>query len=104
MPKVRKYKGFPDNYFGFKCPGCGIDHVLPTDKENKGKSWGFNYDLENPTFTPSILMKAEGYKDEEFDIPAVTCHSFVRNGKIEFLGDCTHSQAGKTLELEEIKC
>lgn len=28
------------------------------------------------------------------------CHSFVRNGKIEFLSDCTHELAGKTVELE----
>lgn len=27
------------------------------------------------------------------------CHSFVRNGKIEYLNDCTHELAGQTVEL-----
>ena len=27
------------------------------------------------------------------------CHSFVTDGKIQFLGDCTHELAGQTVEL-----
>lgn len=29
------------------------------------------------------------------------CHSFVRAGKIEFLGDCTHALAGQTVALPD---
>jgi hypothetical protein len=29
------------------------------------------------------------------------CHSFVTDGKIQFLGDCTHALAGQTVELPE---
>ncbi len=31
------------------------------------------------------------------------CHSFVRDGRIEFLGDCTHKLAGQTIELPEVE-
>ena len=30
---------------------------------------------------------------------AVVCHSFVRAGQIEFLGDCTHEFAGQTVPM-----
>ena len=32
-----------------------------------------------------------------------TCHSFVTDGKIQYLNDCTHEYAGQTIELEDIK-
>jgi hypothetical protein len=35
--------------------------------------------------------------------PSPLCHSFVRDGRIEFLSDCTHSLAGQTVELPEIE-
>jgi hypothetical protein len=34
-------------------------------------------------------------------IPTV-CHSYVTDGKIRFLDDCTHELAGKTVELEDV--
>jgi hypothetical protein len=30
------------------------------------------------------------------------CHSFVRNGRIEFLGDCTHALASQTVDLPDL--
>jgi hypothetical protein len=56
--------------------------------------WTFNGNLEKPTFTPSILvtMPIEGEKPK-------ICHSFVTDGRIQFLGDCTHALAGKTVDL-----
>ena len=29
------------------------------------------------------------------------CHSFIRDGKIQYLNDCTHEFAGKTVELPD---
>ena len=31
------------------------------------------------------------------------CHSFVREGRIEFLGDCTHAMVGQTVDLPDIE-
>ena len=77
----------------FMCPGCEIGHgVYVRRKEgNPGPVWGFNNDFEKPTLTPSILIYAAGNRPR--------CHSFVRDGNIEFLGDCTHKLAGQTIPL-----
>jgi hypothetical protein len=71
-----------------------------------GPRWGFNGDFDRPTFTPSIKVTWSEPSDvpEEFDDTSkdkqMCCHSFVRDGQIEFLGDCTHDLAGKTAPLE----
>jgi hypothetical protein len=30
------------------------------------------------------------------------CHSFVTDGRIQFLGDCTHALANQTVELPDL--
>lgn len=88
----------------FYCEGCKQCHGF-------NNSWTFNGDFENPTFSPSILVKGvEPITDEEYDLlmagkyvkprPFV-CHSFVADGKIQYLNDCTHSLAGKTIGLKD---
>ena len=60
--------------------------------------WGWNGDVYNPTFTPSILTRLPyGEKNKE-----IVNHVFVRNGKIQYLGDCTHEYKGTTLELPRL--
>lgn len=29
------------------------------------------------------------------------CHSFIKDGKIQFLGDCTHALANQTVDLPD---
>lgn len=65
------------------CPACKCGH--PIDDR-----WKFNGDLKKPTFTPSLLVHAQ-----------YICHSFIKDGKIQFLNDCTHELAGQTVDLEE---
>jgi len=65
------------------CAMCKTHH--PYDQR-----WKFNGDFENPTFRESMLIKRENY----------VCHSYVTNGKMEYLGDCTHELRGKTVPLE----
>jgi hypothetical protein len=72
----------------FICPGCREEHVV-------GTAWTYNGDPERPTFEPSI--KVTGGPD-----PKYCCHSFVRDGRIEFLSDCSHAMAGQIVELPEI--
>lgn len=91
--------------------------VNGTRMEN-GAGWGWNGSMDKPTFTPSILvrskeMTAKGWRDHEswtnkeiecpdqFDSIDTVCHSFVTDGKIQFLGDCTHKLAGQTVELPD---
>lgn len=62
------------------------------------------------TIRPSILVyERKKFSNEDlegdalFDPSNITmaprCHSFVRDGKIEFLNDSTHSLAGQTVDL-----
>lgn len=68
------------------CPACGYGHLFD-------KRWTFNGDVERPTFRASMLVYAHG------DRPR--CHSFVTDGRIEYLSDCTHAMAGQTVDLPE---
>ena len=31
----------------------------------------------------------------------MACHTFVTDGRIQFLGDCTHALAGQTVDLPD---
>lgn len=72
--------------------------------------WQFNGDYDRPTFNPSILVSgvqqisadehARIMAGEKITTRPLVCHSFVRDGQIQFLGDCTHQFAGKTLSME----
>ena len=55
--------------------------------------WGWNGDVYNPTFSPSILTRLPwGPKGKE-----IRNHVFVRCGKIQYLSDCSHKYAGKAM-------
>lgn len=71
----------------FWCPGCNAAHRVTT--EGPG-AWAWDGNATNPTLSPSI--KVQG---------GLVCHSFVRVGNIEFLGDCTHALAGKTVPMPD---
>ena len=82
-----------NNSVWYWCPGCQSNHRITFRGEH---SWTWNGDLEKPTFNPSILVNAGQ------ECPSVPrCHHFVRDGKIEYLSDCTHQLAGKTVEMED---
>lgn len=113
MSKVIK----DNNGYMFMCPGCGEYHAI-------GLGWKFNDNLEKPTFTPSILVRS-GCKwpdhnknkntcwcthnaekiargEEPSKYKCTLCHSYITDGKIQFLSDCTHELVGQTVELPEI--
>lgn len=100
----------------FYCPGCKSFHQVNIDAGAGGPVWQFNGDFNRPTFSPSILVTSGHYvpghigpecwctyNAEHPDKPAPfsceRCHSFVRSGQIQFLDDCTHELAGKTVPL-----
>jgi hypothetical protein len=90
---ARAYK-VGENLIMFTCPGCGIDHGVTVNaaRNSEGSSWEWNGSLDLPTFTPSIKCSWGG--------PQV-CHSFVRDGRIQFLPDCFHNLKGQTVDLPE---
>ena len=60
--------------------------------------WGWNGDVFAPTFSPSILTR----QFQGPDCVEMVNHVFVRCGSVEFLRDCTHSLAGKTIPLPKL--
>lgn len=98
MAKVRERKEEGWYHFEFNCPGCGYKHGFYVRREgHNGPIWEFNGDLEKPTVSPSILMSTS------WDDKPHVCHSYINNGIIQFLSDCTHKLAGQTVELPEIE-
>lgn len=103
-------RGLAGSQVAFWCPGCDEPHAITAPG---GWTWDGNVDA--PTFSPSILVTGGHYApDHEGDcwctynakhpedpssFKCSRCHSFVRAGRIEFLSDCTHALAGKTVPL-----
>jgi hypothetical protein len=76
----------------FFCSGCQGPHRVPIAGEN---AWTWNGSTERPTLSPSIRCR---WNEGEAQTPKV-CHSFMRDGALEFLGDCTHELAGRTVPI-----
>ena len=95
----------------FWCPGCEENHGVWTETPNDltGSKWKWNGSLDKPTFSPSILVRGTVpitddehrriMAGEKIEPVPKQCHSFVRDGMIEFLSDCTHKLAGQTVPL-----
>jgi hypothetical protein len=91
--KVDNTKGV----YTFWCPGCKTHHSVWTEHEGYDHPiWEYNGNVNSPTVHPSILVThpVGGVND--------ICHSFIRDGRIEYLTDCTHELAGKTIILEDM--
>lgn len=89
--------------YTFFCPGCGYAHVYYVEKPCSGsddtpQQWQFNGNMENPTFTPSLLNTTGSFADPNYvddpEIPPTRCHLFVTDGVINYCTDCTHKMAG----------
>ncbi|EIZ8938119.1 hypothetical protein MQ524_002514 [Salmonella enterica] len=109
-----------DGKLRFWCPACKVNHVVGIIHGKNKPVWNWNGDAEHPTLSPSVLVKSGHYVDGHTgecwcnylaehpeEDPADTfhcgiCHSFVKNGEIQYLPDCTHEMAGKTISLPEI--
>lgn len=104
----------------FWCPGCKTHHQVNIEPHPQGQGpiWGFNGDYDRPTFTPSVLCTSGHYvpgwskadcwcsveerTGEKSAFDCFRCHSFVTDGQIQFLGDCTHALAGQTVPLKSV--
>jgi len=72
----------------FNCPGCEMTHSFDD-------RWKWNNSVGKPTFTPSLLVRYN-HGDTQH-----RCHSFVTDGLIKFLRDCTHRLAGEDVEIPD---
>lgn len=84
----------------FWCPGCDGAHMVRVG-EGSGPRWGYNGNPDAPTFTPSVLVTYNGPDAGQGGAPPAICHSFVTDGRIQFLSDCSHALAGQTVDLPD---
>lgn len=130
--KAKKVVDSEGRFVGIRinCPGCGDRHVLCVRPIPEGMvesphyanapHWQFNGDYESPYLSPSVHVLTghyasgkrceddcwctyyEKHPEEPKQFECYVCHSFIRDGMIEFLGDCTHHLAGKKVPLLDI--
>lgn len=75
------------------CEGCKHAHNVPIDR------WTWNNDLENPTISPSVRH----FYNHPYDWREITtCHYWIKNGSIEYCGDCEHELKGQIRKLVDI--
>ncbi len=91
--KLRSAEG-DSNILIYWCQGCERSHQVRIG-EGTGPRWEWDGNAEAPTFAPSVLCWREGPNWSE------RCHTFIRGGIVQFLGDCTHKHAGQTLPLPD---
>jgi Family of unknown function (DUF6527) len=117
MSKFRKISENPvyksPGSLAFKCPGCGDWHSIDPTR------WKVSGTDDKPTVEPSLLVTCGHYvsfhkpddtcwctyNKEHPDQPGpecYRCHSFIREGNIQFLGDCTHKLKGQTVPLPDL--
>lgn len=79
------------------CPACDDLHRFIITNEDgstpSGPVWGWDGNLEAPTFEGSMLVRG-GPQGTDF-----VCHSFLKEGVWEFLGDCTHDKANQQVAM-----
>jgi hypothetical protein len=95
MAKVYPYKDGVDDIslYVFFCPGCKYDHPFRVKPQGARPVWSFNGNVNEPTFSPSLLV----FKDD----PTKRCHLIMTNGKIQFCSDCFHDLKNKTVDCPE---
>lgn len=86
-------------------PGPFPNRIIPVmigGTRDGTPNWTWNGSVDSPTVKPSVLTRGGGeYKGKYFK--EHVCHSFVNDGMVQFLGDCTHEFAGMTMDLIDIE-
>ncbi len=96
MAKLSAYLRSTDGGYSHWCPGCEEMHYIAVQKPlGNGARWTFDGNVITPTFHPSV--KIEISNAGEWAV--ARCHYFLKKGRIEFCGDCTHELKGQKVPL-----
>jgi hypothetical protein len=86
--KLRLVAGAPAVLF--HCPGCDMTHQV---QFAGATHWVMDGTPDHPTFWPSIKVTRPTMLADEI------CHSFITEGMITFLDDCTHALKGQKIPM-----
>ena len=90
------------DYVRLNMPGPVPTRFIPVQIKGSRRdteNWSWNGDIDFPTLKPSILTKLPYYGKYR----DIVCHSFVNDGMVQFLNDCSHELKGQTLPLLDIE-
>lgn len=105
---IRAPKGSFFEYL-FYCEGCECDHGFRTkswpmpkglsrDEQKLFQSnWTFNGDMSKPTLSPSLHVHIQPTGKKRY----TQCHSFIKNGNMNYLTDCRHELKGIEIEIPD---
>mgnify|MGYP007123697900 CR=1 FL=1 len=80
-------------------PGPIPTRIVPVQIKGTRKgtgNWTWNGSMRSPTLRPSVLTKHPQPDG------TLVCHSWITDGKVQFLADCSHELAGQTLDLFDV--
>lgn len=115
----RKLRLADDSGLIYWCQGCEETHSINFGS-GPGPRWGYNGNPNSPTFTPSVLVRSGHYAgsitpgkqcwctwdadhpNEPTKYKCIRCHTFITDGMVQFLSDCSHALAGQTLPLPDL--
>ena len=96
--KLRVCEPHEATYVEFLVPSGLFEYRrLMIGDSKKPNQWSWNYDVDEPTFRPSVLSKASWAGKPWL------CHSYITNGVVKFLGDCTHNNKNKSMPLKDVE-
>lgn len=104
--------------FMFWCPGCQDTHYFSVGIAGQ-PSWNFDGNRDRPTISPSLLTRTGHYcahhkpgddcwcsyearYGKKPPFACYQCHLFLKDGRLQFLADCTHALAGQTVDLPDL--
>lgn len=96
------FRNLESDHIAFWCPGCDEPHVIGVGPN------GWTWDAASLTVSPSIKVsgvqweRTSNFHKPNHDVEPrspTCCHSFIRNGVWEFLGDSTHALTGQSTPL-----
>lgn len=85
-----------ETHFIHYCTACDHIHPLPYH------GWDYNNDPERPTFSQSFEHTLHDYYDGRIDgyvQASGICHYTITGGRIQYHNNCTHTFAGKTVDM-----
>lgn len=107
-PKLVRRRGyhFPANSWTHAhfCPACNELHDFAVEQPfTNNARWTFDGNGAAPTFAPSMNITIGPFPHGEAEAGRIdVCHYFLQQGKLVYLGDCTHALKGQTVELPDI--
>lgn len=127
--KIVQNKGFEvcsieeATHITLNLPGPTYKITLPIILKGKREGtgcWTWNGDTERPTLKPSVLTQSgcfdvnhrlgnscwciynKEHPNENVPFNCFRCHSWINEGQVLFLSDCTHELKNQTLDLLEL--